>query len=105
MAWVLHAHDAGVEHDAPPVVGAARALIAEALEAINAGRTCTAINDEHGIAALAVYSGTGPKPVSIRIGYVVPSRPELVKLMEDYGAREARVQQIHWLYDIPIRQE
>jgi hypothetical protein len=103
MPWVVNATDTGVEEGAPPQVHVARRLIAQALEAINAGEQCTAIDDEYGIAAMAVYTTQGP--VCIQIGYVVHSRPELVSLMESYGARNAQVREIHWIYDIPIRPE
>lgn len=103
MVWVLEGRDPGAREGAPTAEGIARSLIAQALEALNAGEQCTAIDDSYGIAAMAVYTGT--RPECIRIGYAVDDRPELVKLMEDYGAREASVHQIHWVYDIPIKQE
>lgn len=103
MAWVLKGNDPGAREGAPTVVGIARSLIAQALEALNKGEQCTAVDEDYEIAAMAVY--VGRRPECIRLGYVVPVRPELAGLLRDYGAQDASVRQIHWVYDIPIKQE
>lgn len=106
MAWVLNPHDGGAKEGAPPLVSAYRELIAQAIEAANAGADYTGVDHGPGIAAMLVRIGS--VPYSVRLGRTTPppSR-EVVAALSYLGAEhvEMRKAVIDWLYDIPLKQQ